>query len=372
MKKTKKILVFVVVGRLGMRLTKSKIAPFVNSSMIRKVFVFSEKSGIEMPKTTYITHPKWAENIRPGFLKKIFRYLYEPLQLLIYTFKYRPDLINGVFTLPKGLYSLISAKLGNSKSMVSIIGGVPEIHTYSRFKRFWKWLNFWIYRNSDIVTTKGNMIKNYIINNGISNNKVIVFNGAIDIDEFNSFQSSDRTIDILFVGEFSELKGPNRVINIIEKLIYKYGMKDISAVFLGKGQKIKEISTYIHRNDLQKNIQLLGYSDKIPEYLNRAKLLIMPSISEGLSTTMLEAMSSKCVPIVSDVGNMTDAAHHNKNSFVVKSYDDIEMFAEYANKLLANERQRLKFALNGEKLVEDHYSINAQTRVVDSILSKFI
>ena len=45
--------------------------------------------------------------------------------------------------------------------------------------------------------------------------------------------------------------------------------------------------------------------------ITKSKVLIMPSISEGLSTAMLEAMSSGCVPVVSDVGEMTKAAFDN-------------------------------------------------------------
>ena len=40
--KEKKHKIFIVVGRLGERLTVSKITPFTHSDLVEKVFVFAE------------------------------------------------------------------------------------------------------------------------------------------------------------------------------------------------------------------------------------------------------------------------------------------------------------------------------------------
>lgn len=322
-----------------------------------------------MPKVTYVDHPNWLKKNQIKFIKRFLIYIYEPSQLIYYTLRYKPILVNGVFTLPKGLYSVVAAKIGKTKSMISVIGGIPEIITYSRFKSLAKKINLWLYNQSDIVTTKGKMVKNYLINNGISENKLVVFNGSIDIAEFDAICDSSRNIDILFLGQFSELKGPHRVVKIIDILKKQYGLKNISAVFLGEGEKFKEIKNYVSENQLESNIKLLGYKTNVPEYLKNSKLLLMPSISEGLSTAMLEAMVCGCVPIVSDVGNMTDAAHHGQNSFVVKDYNDINTFAELAFNLLDNSEKRIEFAMNGIKLVEKNYSIEAQTRILENIIT---
>jgi glycosyltransferase involved in cell wall biosynthesis len=363
-------IVFIVVGRLGNRLTISKIQPFIPLTSIDKIYVFAENKGSYLDKTIYVSHPQWLSKLKPEILRKVVRLIFEPLQLIHYSIKYRPFIINGVFTLPKGLYSFIAAKISSAKCVVSVIGGIPEITTYSKFHKFYKRLNLWIYKNSDIVTTKGEMVKDYLIDHNINKQKLIVLNGAIDTDSFENIGHKVRDIDILFIGNFSELKGPDRVVRVVQKLISQFGLTKIKATFLGKGKEFDRIARYVLENNLSDNIEIVGYSNKIIDFIARSKTLLMPSRSEGLSTAMLEAMMGGCVPIISNVGNMTDAAFHRKNSFVVEDYNDIDMFAEHAHLLITNDLLRNKLSEEGIKLVEKRYSITAQAAVIQQIVNK--
>jgi glycosyltransferase involved in cell wall biosynthesis len=359
--------IFIVVGRLGERLTKSKITPFTHSDLVEQVFVFAETEGKPLDKTVYITHPRWTKKIKVKLYRKLFRFIFEPCQLIYYSLKYRPFLINGVYTLPKGLYSVIASKIARTNVVVSIIGGIPETISHSRFKFFWKKVNIWIYKNADVVTTKGTMIKDCLIKKGIKESKIEILNGAIEtIDEQKDKDNKD--IDILFVGNFSTLKGPDRVIDMIELLINEYSHKQIKAVFLGDGPLFNSINDHIHQNNLTQNVILEGYVSNVLDYYCRAKVLVMPSTSEGLSTAMLEAMSGRCVPVVSNVGNMTDAAHHDCNAYVVDNYNDIPLFATYINKLLSDEKLRKSFSAKGEELVKNNYTVKSQSLIVNHII----
>ena len=111
--------------------------------------------------------------------------------------KLKPDYINGVYTLPKGLNSLIISRLIKVKSIVSVIGGVNEITKKESFRFhkltiFFKKLNLWILRNCDFITTKGIMVKNYLIKQGIYNNKIFVFNGSINTYYFKPPSDNKR------------------------------------------------------------------------------------------------------------------------------------------------------------------------------------
>ena len=365
--KEKKHKIFIVVGRLGERLTISKITPFTHSDLVEKVFVFAQTEWKPLDKTVYITHPIWTKKIKFKLCQKLFRFIFEPCQLIYYSLKHRPFLINGVYTLPKGLYSVIASKIARTNVVVSIIGEIPETISLSRFKFFWKKVNIWIYKNADVLTTKGTMIKDYLIKKGINGSKIEILNGAIEtIDEQKDKDNKD--IDILFVGNFSTLKGPDRVIDMIELLINEYSHKHIKAIFLGDGPLFNSINDYILQNNLTQNVILKGYVSNVLDYYCRTKVLVMPSTSEGLSTAMLEAMSGRCVPVVSNVGNMTDAAHHNCNSYVVDNYNDIPLFTKYINKLLSDEKLRKSFAAKGEEMVKNNYTVKPQSLIVNHII----
>jgi glycosyltransferase involved in cell wall biosynthesis len=362
----KKRTIFVVAGRLGKSLTVSKTVPFISHPAVERAFIFREERGFNLAGAEYVTLPPFIKKIKPKVLRKIVRFVAEPVQLIRYAIKIKPDLINGVFTLPKGLNAVIAGKVSRRKSVVSVIGGTVEITTRFPYQRFWTWFNLRMLKSADAVTTKGSRVTEYLIQHGIDKEKIFNLNGSIDIEAFYPAEKAERDIDILFVGTFRKLKGPDRVVKVIENLIA--GGRDVKAFFLGNGALFKETEEYIQQNDLEKSIHLKGYVNNPAKYFQRSKVIIMPSTSEGLPTSMLEAMACGCVPVVSDVGNIMDAAHHEKNALVIPDWRDIEGFTKAATRLLDEPDFRENLAAEGRKTVVDNYSPEKQAEVVDRML----
>ena len=57
-------------------------------------------------------------------------------------------------------------------------------------------------------------------------------------------------------------------------------------------------------------------SSKIRSLLNETDIFILPSISEGLSISLMEAMSMKCICLISKDSNKSKIIKNNKNGFV--------------------------------------------------------
>lgn len=151
--------------------------------------------------------------------------------------------------------------------------------------------------------------------------------------------------------------------------ILKSEIPDIKACLLGEGDMFNQIQEEVRKNDLGDNIELMGYVKNTEYYFQRTKLLLMPSWSEGLSVAMLEAMAWGCVPIVSDVGNMTDAARHGWNAMVVNDYLDVNMFADYAKELLLNRAKWSFLSNNAKKFSSSNYSVEAQSKIIEKIFN---
>lgn len=358
------MIVFVILGRLSHGLSISKLLPILECNLVSEVYIFSNKSHLVHKKAKYILLPKILNGSNFGI--RITRIIYEFFQILFYTCKIKPYLINGVFTIPKGYYSFIISKLCGVKNVISILGNINEIDAWIRYTKIVKRLHVWIYKNTDLITTKGLPISTHLIKNGIDSKKIFVFNGAIDTRRFMPL-SEERPIDILFVGDFSELKGPDRVISIIQNL--KKNFNNIYGVLLGNGKMYSFIKAQVAELNLKTNVQLPGYVLNTQKYFIKAKLLVMPSRSEGLSTAMLESMACGCVPVVSNVGAMTEAAKHNYNSLIVDNYNDTKQFYIYSKELLENSKMRNSLSRNAVKTVMENYSLTTQADIFKNILN---
>lgn len=364
--KLKPRIIFIVVGRLGKSLTQSKVLPIVASQKFDKVIVFREEIGYHIDGVEYITLD-CLKNVKRASLKSLLRHIIEPIQLIYYSIRFRPILINGYQLLPKGIYSFIAAKISFSKSMISSIGGIPEIDTYSRHKWFFKRINLFVLKHADIITTKGDTVSSYIIKHGVNNRKVFTFNGAINTKVFFWNKSILKSIDIMFIGNYSNLKGPDRFVNIIKILVVE--RPELKSIIVGDGPLFADVNKMIMDYGLGNNISQLGYQENTADLFKQSKIIIMPSTSEGLATSMLEAMACGCVPIVSNVGCMNEAAKQNVNALLVEDYNDIDGFVENARICLKDEKQLYRLAENGSALVYDKYSVEAQGEIFKQIVS---
>lgn len=359
------IKLFIVAGRTGPSLIVSKALPFSFLEEIEEIVIFSEKEGFKIPKCRYISNPGWLITLRPSSINKLLRLIYEPVQLLYYTILLKPDIINGIYCLPKGLNSLIVSKLTHTKCLVSVIGSQLEVETELPLRRLWENINVCLLKRCDAITIKGKVDSAFLFSKNVDPKKMFTLNGAIDTEKF-SLATGNRPIDLLFVGTFYELKGPDRFLQIIHKL--KSIFPKIKAVMLGDGIMLSGIKKMATDLDLRESIIFEGYQKSTVSYFQMSKIIVLPSRSESLPTSMLEAMSSGCVPVISDVGNVREAAENNVNSKIVSDYRDIDGFVNCIKDLLADQLMLNEFAIKARKKVEYYYSIEKQSVNAKSII----
>lgn len=353
---------------MGKSLIISKAEPFINHPSVSHLYIFSEKEAHPIPKTSYITLPGWITGFKPAFIARFIRRFAEPVQLVHYARKIKPDIINGYHLIPKGINSLLAARLSGSKSILSVIGGIPEIETYGLLRYLFKQLNLLALKKTDLITTKGSIVNSYLDRYAIPSSKIMVYNGSIDFKKFSFNPLTSKDIDILFVGTFRNLKGPDRVLHIISAL--KKDFSELKAYLVGQGYLFDECKRLSSVLGISENIVFTGHTDNPSGYFQKSKIFVLPSRSEGLPTSMLEAMACGCVPVVSNVGNIRDAARHKVNAFLVDDFSDINSFVQYIKILLSDEPLRKLMAEQGIQTVKDNYSIARQAKIVDQMIIK--
>ena len=142
---------------------------------------------------------------------------------------------------------------------------------------------------------------------------------AIDVDSLPS--KIDKRFDeqIIFVGRLSKEKGIHTVIESAKNL-----PTDINLIIVGSGPEENFVVESIKNH---KNIHYLGYQPKektIP-LIRGSKLLIQPSLVEGISTSLLEAMACKTTIIASNVGGNIELFKNYKNGVLIEPQNSEEL-----------------------------------------------
>ncbi len=98
----------------------------------------------------------------------------------------------------------------------------------------------------------------------------------------------------------------------------------------GDGSCEKEIEEYIEKNCLHQKVKLHGKLTKteLTDFLDCQDIYLNFSEYEGTSLTMLEAMASGCVPVVTNVSGVDDFIESGINGLIA-DVGDLEKIAEY-------------------------------------------
>lgn len=116
---------------------------------------------------------------------------------------------------------------------------------------------------------------------------------------------------------------------------------------------------------------LPGEREDIPEILRALDLFVLPSLAEGISNTILEAMATGLPVVATRVGGNVEVVEDRRTGTLVPPADPVAM-AEAIGRYLADPDEALRQGKAGRQRVEDHFSIEAMVSgylsVYDAVL----
>src|SRR5699024_7176133 len=120
--------------------------------------------------------------------------------------------------------------------------------------------------------------------------------------------------DILLfsIGELNN----NKNHEIILKAIAKAENKNIHYAIAGQGLLKLGLHELAIALNISSQIHFLGYRKDIPELLSAADIFVFPSLREGLSVSLMEAMASGLPVIASDIRGNIDLIDVNKGGYL--------------------------------------------------------
>ena len=164
--------------------------------------------------------------------------------------------------------------------------------------------------------------------------KVSYISNAIDIKSLPAGSDSRYEKQIIFAGRLSKEKGILTVLEMAKNI-----PKDTHLLIIGDGPEKKTVEKSIKNN---KNVHYLGYQPKektIP-LIRGSKLLIQPSLAEGISATLLEAMACKTPVITTNLGGNIELFENNKTGILIEPKNSEELLKTIIS--LLNDPVKLK------------------------------
>lgn len=141
------------------------------------------------------------------------------------------------------------------------------------------------------------------------NNAFDVIPNAVDLNKYRFSKEKREKIRRLlgfaedkivlgFVGRLEIVKNPLFVLELAKQFVNIDS--DFQFVILGAGSLQKQMEEYVLQEKLGANVKLLGYKEKVDEYLCAFDIYLMPSIHEAVSVAAVEAQINGLCCLISD------------------------------------------------------------------------
>ncbi len=236
----------------------------------------------------------------------------------------------------------------------------------SKFKKkiYWSIIEKWAIKSSTCIHALCKSEVDSIKSIGIKNNIALIPNGISIINKnqlknlprppWESFVPEKSKI-LLFFGRFHRKKGIKELLDSWKIFSEKNINSNWWLVFIGYGKDInpKEL---IKKNNIKNCISLDAVFNnklKASSYLN-SEAFILPSFSEGLPISVLEAMSFNKASFITKECNLNNA--FDKKAAIEINTDKYHLANTLEKYLIKNNQELNNFGLNAFEFVKENYS----------------
>jgi glycosyltransferase involved in cell wall biosynthesis len=141
---------------------------------------------------------------------------------------------------------------------------------------------------------------------GIPEERVEILPNGVDTQRFTPMLMPNREPVILFVGSLIERKGVRFLVEAMPEVFAAH--PEYSLVLLGEGPQEATLRDLAAKLGCAKRITFAGFQtqDDVKAWLQRARLLVLPSLEEGQGVVLLEAIACGTPVVASRVDGIVD------------------------------------------------------------------
>lgn len=214
-----------------------------------------------------------------------------------------------------------------------------------------KFIDSHIYGKIDTIVFESNENRDKALHlRGLSLPNSIVIHTGIPVQPPKVEIKDNPVINLLFIGRLVKIKA---IDNLILSFLCMHSdiLDHIHLHIAGEGELYNELSDLIKTNDLKQFITLHGYIDDSTDFFRNCEIFILPSHQEGLSISLLEAMSYGLACIVNNFG-----VPFPKGTVYEMANNSPKTIANAISELISNKKLIAQLSVNGRNEIEKNYS----------------
>jgi glycosyltransferase involved in cell wall biosynthesis len=223
-------------------------------------------------------------------------------------------------------------------------------------------LSRWKYRQVDCFVCASDAIRAMLIADGVPPAYVVTIHEGIDVGHVAAAPPADLHADLWLphhapvVGNVAALvphKGQRHLVEAAATVVKQ--VPDARFVIAGEGELRASLERQIRERHLEKHVFLAGFRPDILSVHKGFDIFVMSSVTEGLGTSLLDAMACGKPVVATTAGGMPEVVADGETGILVPPRDDAALAAAII-RLLKDAPLRHAMGAAGARRVQEHFS----------------
>jgi glycosyltransferase involved in cell wall biosynthesis len=146
---------------------------------------------------------------------------------------------------------------------------------------------------------------------------------------------------------------------------------DADLLLVGRGPEEDRLKALVGSLRIADRVHFLGEQPDVAPYLRRMDVYVQPSVTEGLSVSILEAMATGLPVVATAVGGTPEVVIDGETGLLVPPREPRKL-AEAIERLLADRGLREAFGKAGRTRVEAHFGEKLMLQRVEALLDRLV
>jgi glycosyltransferase involved in cell wall biosynthesis len=237
--------------------------------------------------------------------------------------------------------------------------------------RLYNWIDRAVLRYADRIVTVSDSMRALLIRSGVREDKIrLIYNAIESTDARPTTEASEmkkrhgiaaeqKVVGV--IGRLSPEKGQLIFLKAMEKVVRS--CPNLIALIVGEGQDQAMLQDYCRENRLSDCVVFAGYQKNIGDYYQILDLLVLPSLSEGLPNTVLEAMAFGIPVLATSVGGVPEVIEKEENGILVPP-NDPQALADRMIELLRDDILRREIGSKGKSSLHPRFAPDHRVRQI--------
>jgi glycosyltransferase involved in cell wall biosynthesis len=147
--------------------------------------------------------------------------------------------------------------------------------------------------------------------------------------------------------------------------------RGLQLVMVGSGPELEKLQDSAREQGVGEAVVFVPSTHEVPRWMRAMDIFVLPSLSEALSNSLMEAMACGCCPVASRVGGNPELVEHGASGLLFSAGDARELTA-CLDLLVTRPELRATYAKAASHKIRESFSLDASTRRMASIYRGYL